>query len=303
MDNEFEMISHPSIPDFKIFLSNLVYRSPHIHKDLEICLVLKGTVSVLTQGKETLASQGDFFVINPFQSHELKACMPVCILSLQALPSLFSAYFPQMEHLEFSTLILPKTEALSQKILMLALSYMEAEGLYELRCMGLLNLFLFEFMSFAPFRLLTAGEKAHEYMRARRIRSITDYISHNFHRKLLLGEIAEMEHLTVCYLSHFFKDYFGMSFQEYLLRIRCEKARRLLLTTDFSLLHISLSCGFSDAKYFNNGFFKQYGALPKEYRRHHKTRQSEDKKNLALCTQDFYSKKDSILILKSALSP
>ena len=43
-----------------------------------------------------------------------------------------------------------------------------------------------------------------------------DYIDENFRRKLLLGEIARREGLTMPYLSHLFKDTLGMSFQEYL---------------------------------------------------------------------------------------
>ena len=41
MKQEFEMISHRA-GDYKIFLVNLLYRTPHVHKDFEICLLLEG---------------------------------------------------------------------------------------------------------------------------------------------------------------------------------------------------------------------------------------------------------------------
>lgn len=50
------------------------------------------------------------------------------------------------------------------------------------------------------------------------------------------------------------------------MKMRCEKARQLLLLTDFSLLDISIACGFSDLKYFNRGFARQFGCSPRQYR-------------------------------------
>ena len=43
MKDEFEVISHGAA-DYKVFVVNLLYRTPHIHKDFEICLILEGSV-------------------------------------------------------------------------------------------------------------------------------------------------------------------------------------------------------------------------------------------------------------------
>ena len=59
----------------------------------------------------------------------------------------------------------------------------------------------------------------------------------------------------------------GMSFQDYLSIIRCDQARNLLTTTDMPLLDISVSCGFSDPKYFTAQFRRRYGSTPKQYRK------------------------------------
>lgn len=76
------------------------------------------------------------------------------------------------------------------------------------------------------------------------MRKIIHYIDEHYSEKLLLSDIALKEDLSLTYLSHFFKDYLGIPFQEYLAKIRCEKARQLLLLTDFPLLDICMSCGF-----------------------------------------------------------
>lgn len=103
--------------------------------------------------------------------------------------------------------------------------------------------------------------------RRERFAAIMDYIDENFRRKLLLGEIARREGLTMPYLSHLFKDTLGMSFQEYLKKRRFEYARSLLLGTRKSLLDISLESGFSDARYMIRMFEGEFGCTPREYRR------------------------------------
>lgn len=116
-------------------------------------------------------------------------------------------------------------------------------------------------------------------------------------QKLLLSDIAKELELSLYYLSHFFKANFGISFQDYLARIRSEKARQLLLLTRQSLLDISISAGFSDPKYFNASFKKQYGCTPKEYRRQFKHAQLPDQQISMLTTQEFLSEEAGLILL------
>ena len=73
--------------------------------------------------------------------------------------------------------------------------------------------------------------------------------------------------MDLYYLSHSFKEYFGLSFQDYVMCVRCERASTLLLNTSYSLLDISMMCGFSDPKYLKKGFLRIYECTPKEYRK------------------------------------
>ncbi|MGN0254497.1 MAG: helix-turn-helix domain-containing protein [Chordicoccus sp.] len=93
-----------------------------------------------------------------------------------------------------------------------------------------------------------------------------------------------------------------MPFQEYLMRVRCEHARALLLTTKDSLLDISLRCGFSDQKYFRRGFLKQYGCSPREYRRHFETMRLPAQQRSMLTTQEFLSDRSSLMTLEAYCS-
>ncbi|MGV2794552.1 helix-turn-helix domain-containing protein, partial [Clostridium perfringens] len=52
-------------------------------------------------------------------------------------------------------------------------------------------------------------------------------------------------------------------------RIRLEKAKERLLTTDDAISDISESVGYSDQSYFTKVFKKMTGVSPSRYRRQH----------------------------------
>ena len=307
MNQEFEIISHSQM-NFKLFLVNMLYRTPHIHKDFELCLLLEGSLSLQAQNENHGLKPGDFFIVNPFQSHELKADSPALLVSLQVHPSFFSSYYPQIANLEFTSLILQKDgmdvhKKLYDMMIELACLYLKKNDKFELKCAGLLNLLFAGLLDTLPSRLLSDKEKNASQSKASRMRKIIHYIDEHYSEKLLLSDIALKEDLSLTYLSHFFKEYLGIPFQEYLAKIRCEKARQLLLLTDFPLLDICMSCGFSDSKYFNSGFIVDEGCSPKEYRLNFRHDQLKQQQKSMLTTQEFLSAASSIVILERCLLP
>ena len=307
MNQEFEIISHSQM-NFKLFLVNMLYRTPHIHKDFELCLLLDGSLFLQAQNETHSLETGDFFVVNPFQSHEMKADSPALLVSLQVHPSFFSSYYPRIANLEFTSLILQRDgtdvcKKLYDMMIELACLYLKKADKFELKCVGLLNLLFAGLLDTLPNRLLSDKEKNASQSKASRMRKITHYIDEHYSEKLLLSDIARKEDLSLTYLSHFFKDYLGLPFQEYLAKIRCEKARQLLLLTDFPLLDICMSCGFSDSKYFNSGFRRQYGCSHKEYRRNFRHDELKQQQKSMLTTQEFLSASSSIVLLERCLLP
>lgn len=130
-----------------------------------------------------------------------------------------------------------------------------------------------------------------------RMRRIIRYMEEHYTEKLLLSDIAREENLDLYYLSHFFRECFGITFQDYVTRLRCEKARQLLLLTEYSLLDISIGSGFSDPKYLNKGFLRQYGCTPKAYRKNFRNARLEEQQQSMLTAQEFLSDEAALVIL------
>ncbi|KWX77582.1 helix-turn-helix domain-containing protein [Paenibacillus jilunlii] len=82
-----------------------------------------------------------------------------------------------------------------------------------------------------------------------------------------LEELAASINYSVPYFSSMFKKAVGESFVQYLTRLRIEKAKLLLLTTDHKTFEISESIGFENYRSFNRIFKKETGVSPSDYRR------------------------------------
>ena len=73
--------------------------------------------------------------------------------------------------------------------------------------------------------------------------------------------------MTPTHLCHFFKETFGLSFREYLNKVRLEKAMVLLQDPRLYLVDVCMETGFSDSRYLNTVFEKAFGYSVAEYRR------------------------------------
>lgn len=59
----------------------------------------------------------------------------------------------------------------------------------------------------------------------------------------------------------------GISFVDYVLRLRLRDATTQLTNTDEAVARIASSCGFADIKSFNVAFKKHFRMIPTEYRK------------------------------------
>lgn len=100
-----------------------------------------------------------------------------------------------------------------------------------------------------------------------RIYRIADYVETEFKKKLTLSEIAEMEFLSVPYLSKYIKNNIGITFSELVSIARCSEAERLLANTNKGVEQIAFEVGFSNRSHFFTHFNRWFSQSPSEYRK------------------------------------
>ena len=100
--------------------------------------------------------------------------------------------------------------------------------------------------------------------------AVRRYIDHHFKESLTLDQLAEEAHMNKFYLSHAFKQEYGISPINYMISRRLEESKYLLAETDLSMSQIAQLLGFSSLSYFSQVFHRTQGIAPMEYRQQHK---------------------------------
>lgn len=98
------------------------------------------------------------------------------------------------------------------------------------------------------------------------IRSAIVYIKEHHQEKMLLTEIAQHCYLSTHYFAHLFKKETGLSFIDFLNKVRIEKAAYFLEKTELSVQEIAARVGIQDANYFARKFRMVMGCSPTDYR-------------------------------------
>lgn len=110
---------------------------------------------------------------------------------------------------------------------------------------------------------------SHEHRGSSNMKKLLEYIQEHYAEPLNLSEMAKHFHFNPSYLSSYFTTHNKEGFNEYLNRIRIEKAEELLRAGQVSISEISNLVGYSDHSYFCKVFKKFTGLSPSHYRRKH----------------------------------
>jgi len=92
------------------------------------------------------------------------------------------------------------------------------------------------------------------------------YVDDHLHLSFGLREVAEHIHLHPSYLSARFKEQMHMTFSEYVVRRKLQKAKELLLQTNMPIAEISERLGYQTPRYFNKLFKEYEKCSPGQYR-------------------------------------
>ena len=109
--------------------------------------------------------------------------------------------------------------------------------------------------------------KEPEEQEERTITLLTRYLQEHMAEELSLSVLAEQFYLNPQYISQLFKNEIGVGFLTYLTNIRMEKAKKLLLSTSYSIAEVAEQSGYGDYRVFTKVFKKTEGITPSQYRR------------------------------------
>ncbi len=107
-----------------------------------------------------------------------------------------------------------------------------------------------------------------EHAEAPNITKAREFISQHHAEDLSLETVARAVHMSTFYFCKQFKKATGISFTNYLGRVRIEKAKEMLLNPHARISEVAFECGFQSLTHFNRVFRKLVGEAPTAYREH-----------------------------------
>ena len=135
----------------------------------------------------------------------------------------------------------------------------------ELKRNGLLMLFLSSLIN--DYRKHSPGASIpHAYPGSVYVKHALEYITKNYNKKIKINELADYIGVNRSYLTCSFKKVMGCSPQEYLVRLRIDKAKSLLERTDLSINDVANAVGYTDQMAFSKIFKQNCGLSPRSYR-------------------------------------
>ncbi|MCK9478608.1 MAG: response regulator [Firmicutes bacterium] len=98
------------------------------------------------------------------------------------------------------------------------------------------------------------------------VESIKKFINENY-ATATRETIAAKFFVNISYLSQVFKQIEGITLIEFIVRVRIEKAKQLLKSSELMVQDVAQRVGYATSQYFSKVFEKQTGQTPSEYRK------------------------------------
>ncbi|MFD0681733.1 MULTISPECIES: response regulator transcription factor [unclassified Paenibacillus] len=126
--------------------------------------------------------------------------------------------------------------------------------------------------------LLRAGESVAAYVDQIRnmrnwgqnqsIQKAVEYIlAHYTNEHLSLSHAANEAGMSDSYFSRCFKDELGLSFIDYVIKLRMERAKELLEAAESKTYEVAFTVGYTDYPHFSKSFKKYCGLSPNDYKK------------------------------------
>jgi len=99
-----------------------------------------------------------------------------------------------------------------------------------------------------------------------KVRQVLRYLAEHLEEDLDMARVANSVNLNYSYFSGWFRDATGQNFSDYLVRLRVDRARKLLADPAVTVAEAARQVGYPDARTFSKAFHRITGLTPTEGR-------------------------------------
>lgn len=258
----------------------------HSHDFAEITYILSGKGKYLIEGSIYDVEAGDVVMCNPGVRHnniDVNAKEPTVEFFTGFTDFQFRGMPPNSILLNDGGYILHTSAETKQEIAkhcyeMVAENESCRPGKYFMLKAHLIQILLLMIREMTPERKHPIYLNFESYNRNYAVKKIISFLNENFAVKISLDQIARNMYLSPVYISKIFKEETGESPINYLIKIRLEKAKEILMQDNEknSIKDIATSVGYEDVYHFSKLFKKYYGSSPLNYKKSIRRFESQD---------------------------
>ena len=281
----FERVNSKKLLPVNLILVGIDNFELHFHREIEIVMVLKGSIKLRTKNTGVLLKEGDFFIINSYEIHGYEYIKDNILVILQFSANEIAAQgIDEDVFFENTTDPNPKAEKRIKKYISnIAREFKLKRKGFELNVKG----YFYMLLGMLIQHYQTESDVRHIKHNIGTAIMAVEYINENYNKSISLNSVAMYVNMSPSRFTHFFKEFIGMSYTQYLLFLRVEKAKHFLAETDNHITKISFDVGFVNSASFYRAFKKQENITPVEYRKQHQKHNSSPNKQGYVIKDDF----------------
>ncbi len=99
-----------------------------------------------------------------------------------------------------------------------------------------------------------------------KFKSLVEWLAMHSSENVSMDEAANHVGYSKFHFARLFKEYTGMTFNDYETTLKLKEVERQLADTDLQISDIAMSCGFNNLTSLSRCFKKQYGCSPSQFR-------------------------------------
>lgn len=136
------------------------------------------------------------------------------------------------------------------------------EKVYAMKSLAELSDFLGEIIK----EVCEVTERKTLEMSSGTINKALEFMKQHCHENIAQTNVAEYVGLNASYFSRYFKEETGQSFMDYMKKLRIDKAKELMISSNMKIYEISEALGYQSVQYFSTLFKSLVGLTPQEYK-------------------------------------
>lgn len=245
----------------QIFIADNFSFPPHLHSYVELIYVVEGVLTVSINENTKNLREGDLAVCLSNDIHSFNTDLVSKSMFIIFSSEIISDYLGKKINKTLESPFIEKSNIDETTISFIDTLFDEFHNSN--------NKFVVKGFLYSIFGKLDCNFKFKDNIQSynNTIQNLLKYIESHYSENIRLESISKELGYSKFHISRLFTKKIGYQFNEYVNRLRINKAQRLLIETDMSILNISMECGFESYRNFNRVFKEFTGFTPTSFKK------------------------------------